>query len=100
MKYRKQTLMLFCECKCFITPGNAKELANILKFHVADEILVSGAVGALVRLKSMQGDKLEVSMVGHLRWDFTVSRALVCGYLSMSRTKVHLCVFGWCGNPF
>ncbi|RMB96766.1 hypothetical protein DUI87_26832 [Hirundo rustica rustica] len=42
--------------------GNAKELANILKFHVADEILVSGAVNALVRLKSMQGDKLEVSM--------------------------------------
>uniref|UniRef100_A0A8D2MU49 Transforming growth factor-beta-induced protein ig-h3 n=1 Tax=Zonotrichia albicollis TaxID=44394 RepID=A0A8D2MU49_ZONAL len=42
--------------------GNAKELANILKFHVADEILVSGAVTALVRLKSMQGDKLEVSM--------------------------------------
>ncbi|KFP04328.1 Transforming growth factor-beta-induced protein ig-h3 [Calypte anna] len=42
--------------------GNAKELANILKFHVADEILVSGAVSALVRLKSMQGDKLEVSM--------------------------------------
>ncbi|XP_009692873.1 PREDICTED: transforming growth factor-beta-induced protein ig-h3 [Cariama cristata] len=42
--------------------GNAKELANILKFHVADEILVSGAVNALVRLKSLQGDKLEVSM--------------------------------------
>ncbi|KAI1234088.1 hypothetical protein IHE44_0003801 [Lamprotornis superbus] len=42
--------------------GNAKELANILKFHVADEILVSGAVNALVRLKSMQGDKLEVGM--------------------------------------
>jgi len=30
---------------------------------MADEILVSGAVSALVRLKSMQGDKLEVSMV-------------------------------------
>ncbi|KAK4814798.1 hypothetical protein QYF61_027243 [Mycteria americana] len=58
--------------------GNAKELANILKFHVADEILVSGAVGALVRLKSMQGDKLEVSMVSHLGWGFVVIRAVVC----------------------
>ncbi|XP_015271498.1 PREDICTED: transforming growth factor-beta-induced protein ig-h3 [Gekko japonicus] len=41
--------------------GNAKELANILKYHIGDEILVSGAVGAVVRLKSLQGDKLEVS---------------------------------------
>ncbi|XP_053422510.1 transforming growth factor-beta-induced protein ig-h3 [Nycticebus coucang] len=41
--------------------GNAKELANILKYHVGDEILVSGGIGALVRLKSLQGDKLEVS---------------------------------------
>ncbi|OWK12155.1 hypothetical protein Celaphus_00003615 [Cervus elaphus hippelaphus] len=42
-------------------PRNAKELANILKYHVGDEILVSGGIGALVRLKSLQGDKLEVS---------------------------------------
>ncbi|XP_008055763.1 transforming growth factor-beta-induced protein ig-h3 isoform X1 [Carlito syrichta] len=42
--------------------GNAKELANILKYHVGDEILVSGGIGALVRLKSLQGDKLEVSL--------------------------------------
>lgn len=63
---------------CFPPPGNAKELANILKFHVADEILVSGAVNALVRLKSMQGDKLEVSMVRHLGWGFVVRRAVVC----------------------
>ncbi|XP_068947989.1 transforming growth factor-beta-induced protein ig-h3 [Petaurus breviceps papuanus] len=41
--------------------GNAKELANILKYHIGDEILVSGAIGALVRLKSLQGDRLEVS---------------------------------------
>uniref|UniRef100_A0A7N4PZI6 Transforming growth factor-beta-induced protein ig-h3 n=1 Tax=Sarcophilus harrisii TaxID=9305 RepID=A0A7N4PZI6_SARHA len=41
--------------------GNAKELANILKYHIGDEILVSGAIGALVRLKSLQGSKLEVS---------------------------------------
>lgn len=47
-----------------LLPGNAKELSNILKYHITDEILVSGAVGALVRMKSMQGDKLEVSTVG------------------------------------
>ncbi|KFO19200.1 transforming growth factor-beta-induced protein ig-h3 isoform X2 [Fukomys damarensis] len=41
--------------------GNAKELANILKYHIGDDILVSGGIGALVRLKSLQGDKLEVS---------------------------------------
>ncbi|XP_023387779.1 transforming growth factor-beta-induced protein ig-h3 [Pteropus vampyrus] len=41
--------------------GNAKELANILKYHIGDEILVSGGIGPLVRLKSLQGDKLEVS---------------------------------------
>lgn len=74
MKYGKQVLLLFCKCKCYLPLGNAKELANILKFHVADEILVSGAVSALVRLKSMQGDKLEVSMVSHLGWGFMVIR--------------------------
>lgn len=46
--------------------GNAKELASILKYHVGDEILVSGGIGALVRLKSLQGDKLEVSSVSTL----------------------------------
>lgn len=92
--------MLFCKTKCFLPPGNAKELANILKFHVADEILVSGAVSALVRLKSMQGDKLEVSMVSHLRWGSMVSRAVVSVQLSTSRTKVYLCAFGWYGNVF
>lgn len=78
MKYGKQALLLFCKCKCYLPPGNAKELANILKFHVADEILVSGAVSALVRLKSMQGDKLEVSTVSHLGWGFMVVRAVGC----------------------
>lgn len=43
--------------------ANAKELTNILKYHIGDEILVSGGIGALVRLKSLQGDKLEVSSV-------------------------------------
>lgn len=44
-------------------PANAKELTSILKYHIGDEILVSGGIGALVRLKSLQGDKLEVSSV-------------------------------------
>ncbi|KAJ1127393.1 hypothetical protein NDU88_005795 [Pleurodeles waltl] len=41
--------------------GNAKDLASILKYHIGDEILVSGAVGQLVRLKSLQGGRLEAS---------------------------------------
>lgn len=93
MKYRKQVLMLFCKCRCFLPPGNAKELANILKFHVADEILVSGAVGALVRLKSMQGDKLEVSMVSHLGWGFAgVSAGLWSVFSCPCRGPKYVCV--------
>ncbi|XP_053232839.1 transforming growth factor-beta-induced protein ig-h3 [Podarcis raffonei] len=46
--------------------GNAKELASILKYHIGDEILVSGAVGAVVRMKTLQGDKLEVSTKNHI----------------------------------
>ncbi|XP_066447227.1 transforming growth factor-beta-induced protein ig-h3 [Eleutherodactylus coqui] len=41
--------------------GNAKELSNLLKYHIGDEILVSGAVSQLVRMKSLQGEKLETS---------------------------------------
>ncbi|KAM5172860.1 transforming growth factor-beta-induced protein ig-h3 [Mantella aurantiaca] len=41
--------------------GNAKELSNLLKYHIGDEILVSGSVSQLVRLKSLQGGKLEAS---------------------------------------
>ncbi|KAJ6667906.1 hypothetical protein lerEdw1_016227 [Lerista edwardsae] len=46
--------------------GNARELANILKYHIGDEILVSGAVGAVVRLKTLEGDKLEISSKNHI----------------------------------
>ncbi|XP_066472308.1 transforming growth factor-beta-induced protein ig-h3 [Tiliqua scincoides] len=46
--------------------GNARELANILKYHVGEEILVSGAVGAVIRLKTLQGDKLEISSKNHV----------------------------------
>ncbi|XP_053317919.1 transforming growth factor-beta-induced protein ig-h3 [Spea bombifrons] len=41
--------------------GNTKELSNLLKYHIADEILVNGGVSQLVRLKSLQGEKLEAS---------------------------------------
>ncbi|XP_053573172.1 transforming growth factor-beta-induced protein ig-h3 [Bombina bombina] len=41
--------------------GNAKELSNILKYHIVDEIIVSGAVSQLVRLKSLQGERLETT---------------------------------------
>ncbi|XP_063784288.1 transforming growth factor-beta-induced protein ig-h3 [Pseudophryne corroboree] len=39
--------------------GNANELSNLLKYHIGDEILVSGAVSQLVRIKTLQGEKLE-----------------------------------------
>ncbi|KAM9311585.1 transforming growth factor-beta-induced protein ig-h3 [Gastrophryne carolinensis] len=39
--------------------GNAKELSNLLKYHIGEEILVSGAVSQLVRMKSLQGERLE-----------------------------------------
>uniref|UniRef100_A0A8C5PY00 Transforming growth factor-beta-induced protein ig-h3 n=1 Tax=Leptobrachium leishanense TaxID=445787 RepID=A0A8C5PY00_9ANUR len=41
--------------------GDAVELSNLLKYHIADEIVVSGAVSQLVRLNSLQGGKLETS---------------------------------------
>ncbi|XP_056327969.1 transforming growth factor-beta-induced protein ig-h3 [Danio aesculapii] len=37
-----------------------KELANILKYHIGDEFLVSGAVTSHTRLKPLAGDKLEL----------------------------------------
>ncbi|KAM4748796.1 transforming growth factor-beta-induced protein ig-h3 [Rhinophrynus dorsalis] len=41
--------------------GDAQELSNLLKYHIGDEILVSGAVSQLVRLKSLQGERLEAT---------------------------------------
>ncbi|XP_056626422.1 transforming growth factor-beta-induced protein ig-h3 [Triplophysa dalaica] len=37
-----------------------KELANLLKYHIGDEFLVSGAVTSHTRLKPLAGDKLEL----------------------------------------
>uniref|UniRef100_A0A8C7T189 Transforming growth factor-beta-induced protein ig-h3 n=1 Tax=Oncorhynchus mykiss TaxID=8022 RepID=A0A8C7T189_ONCMY len=42
--------------------SNPKELASVLKYHMAKEILVSGGVGSHTRLKPLQGDKLELNM--------------------------------------
>uniref|UniRef100_A0A8K9XB84 Transforming growth factor-beta-induced protein ig-h3 n=1 Tax=Oncorhynchus mykiss TaxID=8022 RepID=A0A8K9XB84_ONCMY len=42
--------------------GNPQELASVLKYHMAKEILVSGGVGSHTRLKPLQGDKLELNM--------------------------------------
>ncbi|KAG8439191.1 hypothetical protein GDO86_005418 [Hymenochirus boettgeri] len=40
--------------------GNTKELSNLLKYHIGDEVLISAAVSHLVRMKSLQGEKFEV----------------------------------------
>ncbi|CAB1324815.1 unnamed protein product [Coregonus sp. 'balchen'] len=42
--------------------GNPQELASLLKYHMAKEILVSGGVGSHTRLKPLQGEKLELNM--------------------------------------
>lgn len=42
--------------------GNAAELAKVLKYHIGEELLVSGGVGSHTRVKTLQGDKLELSM--------------------------------------
>ncbi|KAI1898991.1 hypothetical protein AGOR_G00078080 [Albula goreensis] len=42
--------------------GNPAQLAGVLKYHVGQEILVSGAVGSHTRMKPLQGDWLELTM--------------------------------------
>ncbi|XP_041079469.1 transforming growth factor-beta-induced protein ig-h3-like isoform X1 [Polyodon spathula] len=42
--------------------GNSRQLADLLKYHIGDELLVSGGVVSYTRLKSLQGDKLELNM--------------------------------------
>jgi len=36
--------------------------ASVLKYHIAEELLVSGGVGSHTRVKTLQGDKLELNM--------------------------------------
>ncbi|MGH0127092.1 UNVERIFIED_CONTAM: hypothetical protein FKN15_043781 [Acipenser sinensis] len=42
--------------------GNSRQLSDLLKYHIGEELLVSGGVGSYTRLKSLQGDKLELNM--------------------------------------
>ncbi|XP_067103251.1 transforming growth factor-beta-induced protein ig-h3 [Osmerus mordax] len=42
--------------------GNKQELAKVLKYHIGEELLVSGGVGSHNRVKTLQGDKLELGM--------------------------------------
>uniref|UniRef100_A0A8D0A177 Transforming growth factor-beta-induced protein ig-h3 n=1 Tax=Sander lucioperca TaxID=283035 RepID=A0A8D0A177_SANLU len=39
------------------------ELSTILRYHLGDELLVSGAVGSHTRVKPLQGEKLELGVV-------------------------------------
>lgn len=43
--------------------GDPKELASLLKYHIGDEFLVSGAVTSHTRMKPLEGDKLELGAV-------------------------------------
>ncbi|XP_065122586.1 transforming growth factor-beta-induced protein ig-h3 [Paramisgurnus dabryanus] len=40
-----------------------KEMANLLKYHIGDEFLVSGAVTSHTRLTTLAGEKLELGML-------------------------------------
>nr|XP_015205184.1 PREDICTED: transforming growth factor-beta-induced protein ig-h3 [Lepisosteus oculatus] len=44
------------------TTGNPRQLANVLKYHIGQEILVSGGVGSHTRIQPLQGERLELSM--------------------------------------
>lgn len=48
---------------CVLT-GNPQELASTLKFHMGEGLLVSGGVTSHTRVKPMQGERLELGMVG------------------------------------
>uniref|UniRef100_A0AAR2IGU3 Transforming growth factor-beta-induced protein ig-h3 n=1 Tax=Pygocentrus nattereri TaxID=42514 RepID=A0AAR2IGU3_PYGNA len=41
---------------------NPKELIKLLKYHIGDEFLISGAVTSHTRVKPLSGDKLELGM--------------------------------------
>ncbi len=43
--------------------GDPKELANLLRYHIGEEFLVSGAVTSHTRVKPLTGDKLELGTV-------------------------------------
>lgn len=43
--------------------GDPRELANVLKYHIGEEFLVSGAVTSHTRMKPLLGDKLELGTV-------------------------------------
>jgi len=56
-------LHLLFPCYCMLYIGDPKELANLLKYHIGDEFLVSGAVTSHTRMKPLAGDKLELGTV-------------------------------------
>lgn len=42
--------------------GNKQELAKVLKYHIGEGLLVSGGMGSHTRVKTLQGDKLELGL--------------------------------------
>uniref|UniRef100_A0A672YWX6 Transforming growth factor-beta-induced protein ig-h3 n=1 Tax=Sphaeramia orbicularis TaxID=375764 RepID=A0A672YWX6_9TELE len=42
---------------------NRQELSNVLRYHLAEGMVVSGGVGSHTRPKTLQGEKLELGMV-------------------------------------
>ena len=44
--------------------GNRAALAAVLRYHLGEALLVSGGMSSHSRVKPLQGDKLELAMVG------------------------------------
>ncbi|XP_018588722.1 transforming growth factor-beta-induced protein ig-h3 [Scleropages formosus] len=42
--------------------GNTRQLTNMIKFHMGEEVLVSGGIGSQTWIKPLHGEKLELSV--------------------------------------
>uniref|UniRef100_A0A672YWW9 Transforming growth factor-beta-induced protein ig-h3 n=1 Tax=Sphaeramia orbicularis TaxID=375764 RepID=A0A672YWW9_9TELE len=53
---------------------NRQELSNVLRYHLAEGMVVSGGVGSHTRPKTLQGEKLELGMVSVQNYTIYVNR--------------------------
>ncbi len=75
-------------CPCYL--GDPKELANLLRYHIGEEFLVSGAVTSHTRVKPLTGDKLELGTVSAQQSISSYHRVKKCFLDSVSLIEVIL----------
>lgn len=61
--------------------GDPRELANLLKYHISEEFLISGGVTSHTRMKPMSGERLELGTV----------RTQLCVKLIKGTQKFYFC---------